>query len=80
MADFALQQLRTWHRASYVNGHPQIPGRRADGARLAQTAAELRRRYAHLVTDEPPYAELLQQVDEVAADGIREALEWAHPH
>eukprot|EP00962_Isochrysis_galbana_P050812 scaffold22147_cov120-Isochrysis_galbana.AAC.1 len=52
-------------------------GRRAEDAGLAHAAAETLRRYAHLITDEA-FAELLRQVDEVSADGIRGAPEWAH--
>jgi len=59
----------------YVNSHPQMPGRREEDARLATLSAGTCARYARLDSEEA-YVALLRRVDELAADGVRDADAW----
>jgi len=52
-----------------------MPGRREEDARLATLSAGTCARYARLDSEEA-YVALLRRVDELAADGVRDADAW----
>jgi len=61
-------------RVTYVNGHPQMAARRAEDQHLAAMNTATAARYAVLADR---FEEMLGEVDSFAADGLRDAEDWA---